>query len=250
MKKYLYALIILTLIAGGVWLVGPGGEKPADKKTSPAAERLVERINEALDAGDLSAAKSALSQLNKVDPGSAAAKRLADQIKRAEAAADQTSSGDTTDDTGTTDGKNKAPTKRGKLDQPGATPLSVLPAAVSGYSVSNAWLSEPTIAGGTYLPKTASVAQKVDRVFSTVVRSKTAKGAAASLAAEKGKFPDDKASVMIDGNRAYSGAYGGVVTVAWVKGKWFFSIQVIPGEDPSVSFLRDVAIDVAKKLGV
>ncbi|MDP1808884.1 MAG: hypothetical protein Q8L35_05035, partial [Actinomycetota bacterium] len=225
-------------IAGGAWLVRPDGDKPAGKKTGSAnAERLVERVNEAVDAGDLPAAKSALSQLTKVDPGSAAAKRLADQIKRAEAAPGQASSGDTTGG-------------ESKLDQPGATPLSVLPAAIDGYKVSNAWLREPTMAGGTYQPKTATMAQKVDRIFSTVVRSKTAKGAAASLAAEKSKFPDDKTPVKVNGNRAYSGTYGGMMTVAWVKGKWFFSIQVIPGGKPSVTFLRGVAVDVAKKLGV
>ncbi|MDP1809442.1 MAG: hypothetical protein Q8L35_07905, partial [Actinomycetota bacterium] len=60
MKKVLYALIIITLIAGGAWLVRPDGDKPAGKKTGSAnAERLVERVNEAVDAGDLPAAKSA-----------------------------------------------------------------------------------------------------------------------------------------------------------------------------------------------
>lgn len=251
MKRIFYALIILTLISGGIWLVRPDGNRPVGNKADSAnTKRLIERVNEAIEDGDLQAAKKALSQLTKATPGSTAVKRLTGQIDRAEAAADHASSDDITGDNTTTGDASATPAKKSEPGQTGATPLSVLPAAIDGYKVSNAWLKPPTMAGGTYQPEAATVTQEVERVFSTVVKSKTTKEAKARLAAEISKFPDNQAPVRVNGKPAYSGTYGGVMTVAWVKGKWFFSVQAVPGPEPSVASLRNIAVDVAEKLGV
>lgn len=243
-KKVLYAIAIVLLIAVGVWTFRPVNDttqrvkKSSSSKPESLINKTIKKANDAIAKGDIKEAEEALAELKKTDPDNPAVDKLAAQVASADSSE--------TDTTSTSD-NTKSAKPEGKLDADDATPLSILPAKLDGYSVSNGWLKKPTLAGATYEPKDGNKA--VDRIFLTVSET-TVKKASSKLDKEKKKYSLNSKDIKLEGATTYSGIYGGIYSVTWKDGRWWFSMQVLPGTEPTDDALKSTAQDIINKLGV
>ncbi len=150
------------------------------------------------------------------------------------------------------------------LDDPSATPASILPPVMPGYKITqNGWLRKPRVAGATYVPRSPSIAREIHRVLLTVGKHETTAGVAAQLAFERELFSVDQKAARVNRHSAQFALYDEprpdvfpiLTSLNWTRGNWFFSVQIAPlinrqnETQPSTDFKRGIAIDVAKKLG-
>lgn len=150
------------------------------------------------------------------------------------------------------------------LNDPNATPESILPPELPGYKITqNGWLKKPFQAGATYVPRSPAVAKTIDRVFLTVGKFPDMAGTDKLLTIEKQLFPVSPRSLNVNDHAADFSLYAEpnpelfplLSSLYWKRGKWFFSLQVVPLIDgrtntqASTEFKRGIALDVARKLG-
>ncbi len=150
------------------------------------------------------------------------------------------------------------------LDDPGATPLNVLPTKMPGYKITQSgWLQKPVSAGQTYMPRSPAIGRDLDRVFLTIAKYKTAGTAKARQSTEEELFNVERSRQPVNSHPAYFALFEEqrpdifpvLATITWTRGKWFFSLQIVPLlnrpslTDPSTQFKRGIAKDVARKLG-
>lgn len=139
-----------------------------------------------------------------------------------------------------------------------ATPFSILPAQIEGYTpVHKRWVTEPKEADAGYRPTDPAAAIELD--FVVILAAKYGKDSDAEnrLKEEKERFPESSQNITVNGHRAYFGTYNerrpdlypALSSLMWVRDNWFLSVTVVPGSFPSTDYKREIAIGVAQQFG-
>ena len=222
-------------------------EAPGYKDTATVmanlADKLLKDARQELAAKNYAAAGNNIALVEKLDPGNQEAAGLVNQMPGV----------------GSGTGTNNGDVTGGKLIEipSDATPISLLPKTMAGYLISqNGWLQQPVQAGSTYLPKSEATKKQVDRILLTVAVYKTEKDAAAREKREKSTFPNQPKDVTVNGHSAYFGSYTEikpevfptVSQLLWRRGKWYFSLQILPMSFPGNQYKLLILEDVAAKV--
>jgi tetratricopeptide (TPR) repeat protein len=227
--------------------IDPDSERAAKALASTVAKALAEAEKKIAD-GNQAEAREILDRLKAVDPGNKAIDRALKKIdpKPAKSPGKQPKAETPPD---SSDPDPPAPPLSGKLSDPNALPINIVPSAIDGYNFKHNW-DDYALAGAAYTPAGAAMSREVEGVLLTIGKLEVS-GSLERLAEEKGLFPDDGGTVKVNGFAGYSGrGPGGTVVLTWTQEQWFFAIHVIPNQAQSVDFLKGVAVDVSGKLGL
>lgn len=155
-------------------------------------------------------------------------------------------------------GSSDQPTESALKDIPSdATPLSVLPEKLTGYSTaSRGWITEPSQAQGRYSASDKDVQKEVEMVLVTAAKFEEESIAKAHYGGEKELFPVDSKTVEVNGHDAYFGTYAESKpdlfppssTFTWIRNEWVFAIRVIPTNRLSADRLKDISVKLAEQV--
>ena len=220
--------------------IDPQSEAAAGKLAS-ARQEVLDEIESGLDEGEVEDAVEIAQEVIAADPGNKAAREVIEE-------------------------HGDAPESRIHLDldDPEATPVSILPSVMPGYKITqNGWLDKPTVAGATYMPRSPAISKEIDRVFLTVGKYGDDAGTRKQAEREEELFSMGAARSPINGHPATFALYKEshpdlfpiLASLYWTRGNWFFSLQVVPtfnrdtGTQPSADFKHGIAVGIAEQLG-
>ncbi len=138
-----------------------------------------------------------------------------------------------------------------------ATPLSILPEKLTGYSTaSRGWIIEPSQAQGRYAPVDKTIKKEIDMVLITVAKFEKESVAKAHYNSEKELFPKDSKTVEVNGHDIYFGTYAESnpdlfppsSTLTWTRNEWVFAVRVIPVNKLSADRLKDISVKLAEQV--
>ncbi len=287
-KRWLQAVVIALAVVVAIAVWQPQRREAGRIAVRPAADSISSLLKEAdadLRAGRISDALRKFRQAVAIDPQSdAAVSRLTatrqELLEKIESGLD---SGETTEAVGiaeeifAADPDNKAALEvieeygevveswsPADLDDPKATPASILPPVMAGYKITqNGWLDEPIVAGATYMPRSPAISKEIDRIFLTVGKYDEDAGVRKQTEREEELFSMATVKSPINGHTATFGLYEEtrpdlfptLASLYWTRGTWFFSLQVVPnlnhdtGTQPSTDFKHGIAVGIAEQLG-